>query len=164
MADLAFRFAAPELRPLCVYRAFQEAPQHDTGRGHFGRRKIAAVNGGDFSGERLRGVVLPGGGDWALVDDARDVLRLDARVVWKTDDGALIHIAYTGVFRPYSEGPKQFVRGGTLTEGDTRALYFRTRPVFETGHSNYLWLNDIVCLGLGLVTPEGVTYEIYEVA
>jgi hypothetical protein len=154
---------APQLRPLCTYRATLERVQHDTGVAQFGRRMIAVVTGGDFDGERLRGTVLNGGGDWALIDDARDVLRLDARVTWQTHDGAKIYVSYTGVFRPRSEGPKQFARGGTLTEQDRRELYFRTRPVFETGDARYLWLNDIVCIGIGLVTPAGVAYEIHEV-
>jgi hypothetical protein len=153
----------PGLRLLCVYRASLERVQHDTGTAQFGRRMIAVVTGGEFEGERLRGTVLNGGGDWALIDDARDVLRLDARVTWQTHDGAKIYVSYTGVFRPYSEGPKQFARGGTVTEQDRRELYFRTRPMLETGDARYLWLNDIVCVGVGLVTPTGVAYEIYEV-
>ncbi|MEI9994289.1 MAG: DUF3237 domain-containing protein [Rhizomicrobium sp.] len=153
----------PGLRPLCLYRATLDRPQHDTGAAPFGRRMIAVVTGGDIVGERLNGTVLPGGGDWALIDAARDVLRLDARVTWQTQDGAKIYVSYTGIFRPYSEGPKQFARGGTLSAADRAALYFRTRPVFETGDARYAWLNDLVAVGVGLVTPEGVAYEIHEV-
>ena len=153
----------PSLRPLCLYRATLEQPQHDAGTGPFGRRMIAFVTGGDFTGERLDGMVLPGGGDWALIDAANDVLRLDARVTWQTGDGARIYVSYTGIFRPYSEGPRQFVRGGTLSGADRSALYFRTRPVFETGDARYAWLNDIVAVGVGLVTPTGVAYELHEV-
>ena len=153
----------PALRPLCLYRATLERPQHDAGTGPFVRRMIAVVTGGDFEGDRLSGIVLPGGGDWALIDDARDTLRLDARATWQTHDGAKIYVHYTGVFRPYSEGPRQFARGGTQSDADRGALYFRTRPVFETGDARYAWLNDIVALGVGLVTPTGVAYELHEV-
>jgi hypothetical protein len=153
----------PALRPLCVYRATLDRPQQDVGTGPFGRRMIAAVTGGDFAGERLNGIVLPGGGDWALIDAANDTLRLDARATWQTQDGAKIYVSYTGVFRPYSDGPKQFARGGTLTAEDRAALYFRTRPVFETGDARYAWLNGIVAIGVGLVTPEGVAYELHEI-
>ncbi|HEY0107266.1 MAG TPA: DUF3237 domain-containing protein [Rhizomicrobium sp.] len=151
----------PLLRPLCLYRATLDRPQHDTGTGPFGRRLIAVVTGGDVAGERVNGTVLPGGGDWALIDG--DVLRLDARVTWQTDDGAKIYVRYTGVFRPYSEGPRQFARGGTPSEADRQALYFRTRPIFETGDARYRWLGDIVAVGVGLVTPTGVAYELHEV-
>jgi Protein of unknown function (DUF3237) len=157
------RLVPPALRPLCLYRATLDRPQHDTGTGPFGRRLVAVVTGGDFEGERLNGVVLPGGGDWALIDGARDTLRLDARVTWQTHDGAKIYVHYTGVLRPYSEAPKQFARGGTLTEADRRTLYFRTRPVFETGDARYAWLSDIVAMGIGLITPTGVAYELHEV-
>lgn len=155
----------PELRtrPLCTYHATLEPAQHDTGAGHMGRRMIAVVTGGAFEGERLRGKVLNGGGDWALIEEARDVLRLDARVTWQTDDGAKIYVSYRGVLRPLTEIRRQRAAGGTATEQDYRTLYFRTAPVFETGDPRYLWLNDIVTVAMGGAITNGVKYDIFEV-
>ena len=42
-------------------------------------------------------------------------------------------------------------------------LYFRTSPVFETGDSRYLWLNDLIAVGIGGAMPGGVKYELFEV-
>ena len=142
-------------RFLCDYRATLEQVQHDTGRAHAGRRLIAVVTGGDFEGEGLNGRVLPGGGDWALIDDERDVLRLDARVTWETDDGAKIFVSYRGILKPLS-----LLR---RSNADRSALYFRTMPVFETGDARYLWLNDIVCAAIGSVEPNAVRYQLYAI-
>jgi hypothetical protein len=124
---------------------------------------IAVVTGGAFAGERLQGKVLNGGGDWALIEDDRDTLRLDARITWETHDGAKIFVSYRGVLRPLSEIRRQRARGGTLTGADYENLYFRTAPVFETADRRYLWLNDIVAVAIGGAIPEGVKYEVFEV-
>src|SRR5258706_8960594 len=57
-----------------------------------GTRVTAPIASGQFEGPRLRGKVLPGGGDWTLLR-ADGVLELDLRLTLETDDGALIHIA-----------------------------------------------------------------------
>jgi hypothetical protein len=150
-------------RPLCVYHANLEPVQHNAGKGPFGRRLVAVVTGGTFEGERLKGQVLNGGGDWALIEEDRDVLRLDARVTWQTHDGAKIFVSYRGVLRPLSEIRRQSASGGTETDEDHRNLYFRTSPVFETGDSRYLWLNDLVTVGVGAAIPGGVKYDVFEV-
>lgn len=150
-------------RHLCSYTAGLEPVQHDTGEAHFGRRMIAVVTGGTFSGDRLNGKVLYGGGDWATIEESRDVLRLDARVTWETGDGARIYVHYRGILRPRSEAARQARNGGTATEADYAALYFRTMPIFETGAPQYRWLNDIVTVAIGGVGGGGVKYEIFEV-
>ena len=155
----------PELktRKLCSYYATLEPVQHDTGEAHMGKRMIAVVTGGAFEGERLKGTVLNGGGDWALIETPRDVLRLDARVTWQTHDGAKIYVSYRGVLKTLSEIRRQRAAGGTMSDDDFRSLYFRTTPVFETGDPRYAWLNDIVVVGMGGAIPDGVKYELFEV-
>lgn len=152
-----------ETRHLCTYHATLEPVQHDTGVAHFGRRMIAVVTGGTFEGDRLKGRVLYGGGDWATIEEARDVLRLDARVTWETHDGAKIYVSYRGILRPLTEAQKQAGRGGVRTAQDLRDVYFRTCPIIETGDSRYVWLNDIAVVGLGSVIPGGVKYELFEI-
>jgi hypothetical protein len=152
-----------ETRHLCTYRALLEPVQHDTGAAHFGRRMIAVVTSGEFQGDRLKGRVLSGGGDWATVEESHDVPRLDARVTWETHDGAKIYVSYRGILRPLSEAREQALRGAKTPSEDATRLYFRTSPNFETGDSRYRWLNDVTAIGKGAIIPGGVQYEVFEV-
>jgi hypothetical protein len=54
------------------------------------------VIGGTFSGPKLKGQVLSGGGDWLLFrkDGAA---QLDVRSTLRTEDGALIYVSYRGI-------------------------------------------------------------------
>ncbi len=154
--------AEVKTRHICSYEATLEPVQHDTGVAHFGRRMIAVVTGGAFDGERIRGTVLNGGGDWATIEEARDVLRLDARVTWQTHDGAKIYVSYRGVLRPLSVLQK-IAANRTQNTDDGSTYYFRTTPVFETGDVRYQWLNDIVAVAIGGLIPGGVKYEVFEI-
>jgi hypothetical protein len=103
--------ASVNARPLMVLRLATSATQ-DIGSMPDGALTIFPVVGGSFDGDRLRGRVLAGGGDWVkrLADRT---LRLDLRVTLETDDGALIYMTFTGV-------------------RDDANNYFRTLPRFET--------------------------------
>ena len=51
---------------------------------------------------------------------------------------------------------------GARIPGDE--MYFRSTPYFETSASNYLWLNDIVCVGTMREFGGGdVVYDLFEV-
>ncbi len=151
----------PQFRYLCSYRADFSEPQQMVGKAHFGRRMIASLTGGDVTGERLRGRVLPGGGDWATIDD-NGSLRLDARVTIETHDGALIYVSYRGVLRPMSVANRHGKQGGPKDDAERAELYFRTAPVFETGDERYQWLNDIVAVGMGSALGGAVAYDVFE--
>jgi hypothetical protein len=131
------------------------------GTAHFGRRMIAALTGGEVEGDRLRGRVMPGGGDWATID-AHDTLRLDARVTFETHDGALIYVSYRGVLRPLKTVHRYAQQGGPKTREESAEIYFRTAPIFETGDERYAWLNNIVAVGLGASIGGAVRYDVFE--
>jgi hypothetical protein len=108
--------------------------------GPAGRRLIAGITGGTFSGPRLKGTVAGAtGADWVTVR-ANKVLRIDVRLVLLTDDDATIYMHY----------------GGLLKDGKAR-----TAPYFEVGDERYAWLNDVQAVGIGTVGPDGPTYDIY---
>lgn len=95
----------------------------------------------------------------------RQKIRIvDARIVLITDDDALIHMMYGGrIWFDDAVLP-------ALADVETRHLidpsryYFRTTPMFETGHPGYLWLNGVVSIGLGrLIEGGGVAYEVFEI-
>jgi len=124
-----------------------------------GTRLTAPITDGHFEGPRLRGKVLPGGGDWTLLR-GDGVLELDLRLTLETDDGALIHMTSFGV----RHGPPEVL--AALTRGervDPSTYYFRTTPRFETANPKYAFLNRLLAVSSGDRRAEGPIYTIYEV-
>ena len=125
----------------------------------FGERRIAEVTGGTFEGARLRGTVLPGGGDWLLLR-ADGALQLDVRLTLECHDGALIYMTYRGIRHGPAEVMARLNRGEAVAPSD---YYFRVAPFFETGAEAYGWLNRIVAVASGHRKAEGPVYEVFEV-
>jgi hypothetical protein len=119
------------------------APTLDVGATPQGTLTIFPVTGGSFDGERLRGKVLAGGGDWVTVH-GNGTLTLDLRVTLETDDGSLIHMTFTGV-------------------RDDANHYFRTVPRFETAAPKYTFLNRLLAVGVGEIRPDGPVHVIEEI-
>ena len=84
-----------ESRPLMRLR-LTTSPTQEIGSTPDGRLKIFPVTGGSFKGERLRGKVLAGGGDWVTVR-SNGTITLDLRITLETDDGSLIDMTFTGI-------------------------------------------------------------------
>lgn len=116
----------------------------NTGEGPQGGRLIVDASAGTFEGERLRGTIVPPGGDWVTLRRDGSV-KLDVRLVLKTDDGAMILMTYTGIGIPEDDG----------------TLRIRTAPLFETGDERYAWLNRVQAIGVGASEEGGVRYEVY---
>ena len=126
--------------------------------GPFGARIFFAITGGSFEGPRLKGTLLPVGGDWLLMGDD-GIGRLDYRAMLETDDGAQVYLQYTGIGRTDPTRP-------AATEGQPEEYgdrYYMVAPRFETGDERYAWLNGLVCVAEGKRTPEGVAYRVYAV-
>src|SRR6476646_6472350 len=107
-----------------------------------GTRVVAPITSGTFEGPRLRGKVLPGGGDWTLLR-SDGVLELDLRVTLETDDGALVHMASFGLRHGPPDVIAALARGESV---DPTSYYFRTTPRFETGHPKYAFLNRLLAV------------------
>jgi Protein of unknown function (DUF3237) len=124
-----------------------------------GTRLIGYITGGTFAGPRLKGDVLPGGGDWLLIrpDGVREP---DCRLTLRTDDGHLIYMAYRAIFRIAPELLQRIVQGEAV---DPSAYYLRSTPVFETAAEQYSWLNQIVAVGIGTRIPTGLKYTVYSI-
>jgi hypothetical protein len=125
----------------------------------YGTRAVASIASGHFEGPRLRGKVLPGGGDWTLLR-SDGVLELDLRITLATDDGALIHMSSFGLRHGPPEVMAALARGETV---DPSSYYFRTTPRFDTGHPNYTFLNRLLAVSSGDRRPEGPIYTIHEI-
>jgi hypothetical protein len=129
-------------RPLMLLR-FATSATDEIGLTPHGKLSIFPVTGGSFEGERLRGKVLAGGGDW-VTTKADGTFELDVRVTLETDDGALIHMTLTGL-------------------RDDANHYFRTLPRFETATPMYAFLNRLLAVGVGEIRPDGPVHVIDEI-
>ena len=87
--------------------------------------------------------MLAGGGDWVTAK-GDETFELDLRVTLETDDGALIHMTFTGV-------------------RDDAHHYIRTLPRFETAAPQYAFLNRLLAVGIGQIRPEGPVHAIEEI-
>jgi hypothetical protein len=128
-------------RPLMTLRLATSATQ-EIGSTPHGTLSVFPVTGGSFEGDRLRGKVLPGGGDWVTAKPD-GTLEVDLRITLETDDGALIHMTFTGV-------------------RDDANHYFRTLPRFETAASKYAFVNRLLAMGVGEIRPGGPVHVIEE--
>ena len=144
------------LEYLCDYTATLK-PGISAGKGPLGERLIVDVTGGEFKGPRLSGRVRASGADWALVDAAGKV-RLDVRVVFEADDGAVIYITYRGRLELNEKAAAALEGKGGTEYGD---VYLMTQLQFETGDERYAWLNDRLAVGEGRLGPHSVTYRVY---
>ena len=97
------------LEHLFSYEVSLERPQM-IGEIPEGIRAIFYVTKGEVTGPKLRGRILPGGGDWLTVR-TDGVGILDVRGTLESDDGALIYMAYTGVGDLGEDGYQKFLRG-----------------------------------------------------
>ncbi len=128
----------------------------------FGRRVLFTCNGGHFEGPRLSGKVLEGGTDWVMVG-ADGTVKVDVDLVLETEDGGLIHGAWTGQLTvspqllPIIADPRQWA------QLNSENYYFRVTPRFETGHKTHRWLNNIICVANVRFLENALEYQVAHV-
>jgi len=151
-------YQEPRLEHLYDMHADLEAPQVLAGT-PAGVRQIFIVKGGTVEGPRIKGKILPGGGDWAMVR-SDGAVQLDVRATLQTDDGALIYGTYSGliVAEPAVFGRLLQAEGVPLGE-----YYFYISPVYQTGAPQYAWLNQRIAVGRGKVVGGGVEYRVWAI-
>jgi hypothetical protein len=123
-----------------------------------GGRVYVPVTGGEISGPRLQGIVMPySGGDWAR-GRSDGVAELNAHYTLQASDGALIYINNRG----YLYGRDETGRPLVLSDADQRAqgfnikpnTYFRLTPVFDAPVGPHDWLTRTVIVGRGRRVPD----------
>jgi len=114
--------------------------------GSGGGRLVVPVSGGMFTGPRLKGTIIPPGGDW-IVQRPDGSRILDVRILLQTDDGQKIYVSWRGI--------------ATTSPGG--ALNARISPVFETAAAKYAWLNNVVAVGVYRPDLGKIAYRIYRI-
>ncbi|MBS0031386.1 DUF3237 domain-containing protein [Chitinophaga sp. 22321] len=127
-----------------------------------GTRLIFPFKEGAVKSDKINGKILNCSGEWGLVTDPT-TFKMDVRATIKTDDGALIYIAYTGY--NYATAEKSaLMRAGKGNELSPDEYYFRSVPVFETSAPKYAWLNHTIAVGVGrFPSPGKLIYRIYAI-
>ena len=135
-------------------------PVQALGKTPAGERRVFPMSGGSFTGDRLQGEILPHAGSDLLLTRTDGSSQQEARLVLRTDDGALILMTYRGIRHSSPEVAARIASGELV---DSSEYYLRTAPFFETGAPSYAWINNIVAVGIGERTPTGVTYHVFEI-
>jgi hypothetical protein len=135
---------------------------NDFGTGPMGyNRLVWIVTGGEFSGDRLKGTLPAGGGDWMTVG-ADGYGRLDVNATLQTHDGANIYVEYRGLVK--ATEATLINAGGGNAPNEWNDGYFYTNPRMETSDERYAWVNTTFWVSQGrLVGGPRVEYQVYRV-
>lgn len=107
------------------------------------RRLLFPILGGTVHG-RVEGVVLPGGGDWA-VERHGTVTELAARYLIRTDDGAVIDVDNRGFHVADADILARLDAGEDVSEHE---YYYRTSPRFHTDSPAHAWMARTIFVGM----------------
>ena len=150
------RLASVDLEYICSYWATLASPQV-IGPVAEGIRVNFYVTDGEVSGPTMRGRLRIVGGDWLLLR-TDGIGLLDVRATMELEDGALVYTTYGGVVDLGPDGYNQFLKGILPPRPELRIV-----PRYHTSHPDYLWLNRLQCVGVGVfdVPQSRVSYDIY---
>ena len=148
----------PGLEFMARFEVNLDAPVLELGQIEgIGKRRIIPITGGKFSGPRLNGTILNNGADWQAVA-ADGLARMDTRYALKTVDGALIYIQTRGFRYGPADVMAELAKGNPV---DPNKYCFRVYIQFETGSSQYEWLNRAIGIGAGMRLRNAVIYDAY---
>ena len=135
------------------------APPVEKGNVDGQRRRFIAITGGEVTGPKLAGVVLPGGGDWQSIH-ADGITELDARYSLKASDGTVIGVTNPGV---RVAAPEIVARIAAGEDVDPSLYYFRTTPKFEVADGTHAWLRRSIFVARGIRKPDHVLIDVFRV-
>src|SRR5499433_4065491 len=151
---------APTLETKYVFTITAEIAEVTTAGdiGH-GVRRIIPITGGEVRGEKVNGKVLPFGADFQIIRP-NELIELEARYAFETDDGAVVYVENTGIRFGPVELLQKLKRGEPVDPG---LIYFRTVPKFETGHEKYRWLMEHVFVASAARHADRVVIDVHQV-
>ena len=102
--------------------------------------RITQITSGTVNGSNIKGTIQPPSADWVQVLPS-GVVRLDVRLLVKTDEGEAIYISYNGVFKHSDESLEKQKRGEEISPDD--GWYAYATPTFRTSSKKYDYLNGV---------------------
>jgi len=119
-----------------------------------GQRLGVQIEGGEFEGPTLRGVVRPGGGEWPHVR-TDGVFCFDARYHLLVDDGTVITINNRGYRHADPQVMDRLWHLEDAAEVPPDAYYLRSMTMFDVAPGKHDWLSRHVFVGIGERTDTG---------
>jgi hypothetical protein len=150
----------PEIRTQYVFTITAEIAEVTTaGDLGYGVRRIVPITGGEVRGEKVNGKVLPFGADFQIIRP-NELIDLEARYAFETDDGAVVYVENKGIRFGPVELLQKLKRGEPVDPG---LIYFRTVPKFETGHERYRWLMQHIFVASAARHADRVVIDVHMV-
>ena len=126
--------------------------------GH-GVRRIVPITGGEVRGENINGKVCAFGADFQIIRP-NELIELEAKYAFETDDGAVIYVENEGIRFGPVELLQKLKRGEPV---DPEQIYCRTVPKFETGSEKYRWLMEYLFIGSAARHADRVVIDVHQV-
>jgi hypothetical protein len=126
--------------------------------GH-GVRRIIPIVGGEVRGPDINGKVCALGADFQVIRP-NELIELEAKYAFETDDGAVVYVENRGIRFGPVELLQRLKRGEAV---DPKLIYFRTVPKFETGAEKYRWLMEYLFVGSAARHADRVVIDVHQV-
>jgi hypothetical protein len=110
-------------------------------------------------GEGINGKVCAFGADFQIIRPS-ELIELEAKYAFETDDGAVIYVENKGIRFGPVELLQRLKRGEPV---DPKLIYFRTVPKFETGAEKYRWLMENLFVGSAARHADRVVLDVHQV-
>jgi hypothetical protein len=124
-----------------------------------GVRRIIPITGGEVKGQDVNGKVCAFGADFQIIRP-NELIELEAKYAFATDDGAVIYVENRGIRFGPVELLQKLKRGEPV---DPKLIYFRTVPKFETGSEKYRWLMESIFVGSAARHADRVVVDVHQV-
>ncbi|QIG95602.1 MULTISPECIES: DUF3237 domain-containing protein [unclassified Bradyrhizobium] len=124
-----------------------------------GVRRIIPIIGGEVRGETVNGKVLGFGADFQIIRP-NELIELEAKYAFETDDGAIVYVENKGIRFGPVELLERLKRGEPV---DPKLIYFRTVPKFETGAEKYRWLMEHIFIASAARHADRVVIDVHQV-
>ena len=124
-----------------------------------GVRRIIPIAGGEVKGKDVNGKVCAFGADFQIIRP-NELIELEAKYAFETDDGAVIYVENRGIRFGPIELLQRLKRGEPV---DPKLIYFRTVPKFETGAGKYRWLMESLFIGSAARHADRVVIDVHQV-
>src|ERR1700733_10353870 len=124
-----------------------------------GVRRIIPITGGEVRGEAVNGKVCAFGADFQIIRP-NELIELEARYAFETDDGAVVYVENKGIRFGPVELLQRLKRGEAV---DPELIYFRTVPRFETGAAKYRWLMQNLFVASAARHADRVVVDVHQV-